>query len=168
MALQSGSVVDYPGLERTYKDTPTYRLYQAQDGEWFFLAVGNQSFWRKLCQAIGHPEMANDPRFGSWLARRDNGDELMTLLEDTFASKPRAEWLQILADHDIPAAGTQTMLDFMKDRLIKEKTIDPGDFHRILVTDSPEEATEVITRNATEQFGLNYGPRVKRRWWFWE
>ena len=115
MALQSGSVVDYPGLERTYKETPTYRIYQAQDGKWLFLAVGNQSFWRKLCQAIGHPEMANDPRFGSWLARRDNGDELMTLLEETFASRPCAEWLRILAEHDIPAAGTQTMLDFMKD-----------------------------------------------------
>jgi glutaryl-CoA transferase len=115
MALQSGSVVDYPGLERTYKETPTYRIYQAQDGEWLFLAVGNQSFWRKLCQAIGHPEMADDPRFGSWLARRDNGDQLMTLLEETFASKPRDVWLRILAEHDIPAAGTQTMLDFMKD-----------------------------------------------------
>jgi glutaryl-CoA transferase len=115
MALQSGSVVDYPGLERTHKETPTYRIYQAQDGEWLFLAVGNQSFWRKLCQAIGHPEMANDPRFGSWLARRDNGEELMTLLEETFASKPRDVWLRILAEHDIPAAGTQTMLDFMKD-----------------------------------------------------
>ncbi len=89
MALQSGSVVDYPGLERVYRETPTYRIYQAQDGEWLFLAVGNQSFFRKLCQAIGRPEMADDPRFGSWLARRDNGAELMTLLEETFASKPR-------------------------------------------------------------------------------
>jgi crotonobetainyl-CoA:carnitine CoA-transferase CaiB-like acyl-CoA transferase len=118
MALQSGSVVDYPGLERSYKETPTYRIYQAQDGEWLFLAVGNQSFWRKLCQAIGHPEMADDPRFGSWLARRDNGDQLMTLLEETFASKPRDVWLRILAEHDIPAAGTQTMRDFMKDPVV--------------------------------------------------
>src|SRR5262247_3630398 len=39
MALQSGSVVDYPGLERSYKETPTYRIYQAQDGKWLFLAV---------------------------------------------------------------------------------------------------------------------------------
>ena len=115
MALQSGSVVDYPGRETVYRDTPTYRIYQAQDGEWFFLAVGNQSFWRKLCQAIGHPEMGDDPRFGSWLARRDNGDDLMTQLEETFASRPRAEWLRILAEHDIPAAGTQTIHDFMRD-----------------------------------------------------
>ena len=31
-----GSVVDYPGRETVYRDTPTYRIYQAQDGEWFF------------------------------------------------------------------------------------------------------------------------------------
>jgi crotonobetainyl-CoA:carnitine CoA-transferase CaiB-like acyl-CoA transferase len=39
----------------------------------------------------------------------------MTQLEETFASKPRAEWLRILAEHDIPAAGTQSIHDFMRD-----------------------------------------------------
>ena len=39
LALQSGLVVDYPGHEVVYRDTPTYRLYQAGDGESFFLAV---------------------------------------------------------------------------------------------------------------------------------
>jgi uncharacterized protein (TIGR00730 family) len=62
----------------------------------------------------------------------------------------------------------QPLLDFMESRLLKEKTIDSGDYHRLLVTDSPEEATEAITRSATEQFGLTPGARIKRRWWFWE
>ena len=39
LALQSGLVVDYPGHEVVYRNTPTYRLYQAGDGESFFLAV---------------------------------------------------------------------------------------------------------------------------------
>jgi crotonobetainyl-CoA:carnitine CoA-transferase CaiB-like acyl-CoA transferase len=115
LALQSGSVVDYPGREVVYRDTPTYRLYQAGDGQWFFLACGNQSFWTKLCTALGRPEMAQDPRFGSWVARRDNADALTPLMEDAFASKPRDEWLSILAEHDIPAAPTQPIRDFMRD-----------------------------------------------------
>jgi crotonobetainyl-CoA:carnitine CoA-transferase CaiB-like acyl-CoA transferase len=115
LALQSGSVLDYAGRETTYRDTATYRLYRAGDGEWLFLAVGNQSFWQKLCVAIGRPDMADDPRFGSWLSRRDHGDALTGLLEATFASRPRAEWLRILAEHDIPAAGTQTLQEFMRD-----------------------------------------------------
>jgi crotonobetainyl-CoA:carnitine CoA-transferase CaiB-like acyl-CoA transferase len=115
LALQSGNVVDYPGREVVYRDTPTYRLYQAGDGQWFFLACGNQSFWAKLCTALGRPELAKDPRFGSWFARRDNSDALTPLIEEAFASKPRDEWLKILAEHDIPAAPTQPIRDFMRD-----------------------------------------------------
>jgi crotonobetainyl-CoA:carnitine CoA-transferase CaiB-like acyl-CoA transferase len=116
LALQSGNVVDYPGRgEAVYRDTPTYRLYQAGDGEWFFLACGNQSFWVKLCTALGRPDLAHDPRFGSWLSRRDNADALTPLLEEAFASRPRDEWLSILAKHDIPAAPIQTIRQFMTD-----------------------------------------------------
>jgi crotonobetainyl-CoA:carnitine CoA-transferase CaiB-like acyl-CoA transferase len=115
LALQSGNVVDYPGREVVYRDTPTYRLYRAGDGQWFFLACGNQSFWVKLCTALGRPELAQDSRFGSWLARRDNADALTPLLEKAFASRSRDEWLRVLAEHDIPAAPTQPIRQFMSD-----------------------------------------------------
>ena len=115
LALQSGLVVDYPGHEVIYRNTPTYRLYQAGDGESFFLAVGNQSFWVKLCKVIGREDLAQDPRFGSWVARRDNAEALMPLLESAFASKPAAEWVRILTDNDIPAALTQSLQQFMRD-----------------------------------------------------
>ena len=90
-------------------------MYQAGDGGWFFLACGNQSFWAKLCKALGREDLVDDPRFGSWLARRDNADALTPLLEAAFKSKPRDEWLKILAEYDIPAAGTQPLRDFMRD-----------------------------------------------------
>ena len=115
LALQSGLVVDDPGHEVIYRNTPTYRLYQAGDGESFFLAVGNQSFWVKLCKVIGREDLAQDPRFGSWMARRDNAEALMPLLESAFASKPAAEWVRILTDNDIPAALTQSLQQFMRD-----------------------------------------------------
>ena len=115
LALQSGLVVDYPGHEVVYRNTPTYRLYQAGDGESFFLAVGNQSFWVKLCKVVGREDLAQDPRFGSWVARRDNAEALMPLLESAFASRPAAEWVRILTDNDIPAALTQSLQQFMRD-----------------------------------------------------
>lgn len=39
---------------------------------------------------------------------------------------------------------------------------------RIFVTDSAEEAVESIKQTAMRQFGLTYGPRMKRRWYLWE
>jgi formyl-CoA transferase len=115
LALQSGSVVDYPGKPTFLRETPTYRLYQAGDGQWFFLACGNQAFWAKLCKAIGRHEMTDDPRFGSWLLRGDNRDALMPILEAAFATRSREEWLKILSEHDIPSAPVQSLQEFMRD-----------------------------------------------------
>ena len=115
LALQSGSVVDDPGKPTFLRETPTYRLYQAGDREWFFLACGNQSFWAKLCKAVGRPDMTDDPRFGSWLLRGENRDTLMPILESIFATKSRSEWLAILTDHDIPCAPVQSLPEFMRD-----------------------------------------------------
>ncbi|HEY1269661.1 MAG TPA: TIGR00730 family Rossman fold protein, partial [Candidatus Binatia bacterium] len=61
------------------------------------------------------------------------------------------------------------LLDFMRDRLIKEGTIDRADTDRIVVTDSPEDAVKSITEIALGRFGLSYqAPRFKRRWILWE
>jgi len=115
LALQSGLVVDFPGRQTVYRETPTYRLYRTGDGQWVFLACGNQSFWVKLCKAIGQPQLADDPRFASWLSRRDHGETLTPILEATFASRPCDEWLRVLGEHDIPAARTGSLQDFMQD-----------------------------------------------------
>src|SRR5262249_12388713 len=62
----------------------------------------------------------------------------------------------------------QPFLDFLKSRLIVERTIDPIDFDRLTVTDSPEEAVTSVTDIALHRFGLTYGPKLKRRWYLGE
>ncbi len=112
LALQSGIAVDYPGKPSLLRDNPTYRLYQAGDGQWFFLACGNQTFWVKLCKALGLEDLADDPRFGSWILRLQNNEALLPLLETRFREKSRAEWLAVLDQHDIPAAPVQSWMDY--------------------------------------------------------
>ncbi len=118
LALQSGNVVDYDGKQQLARDNPTYRLYQAGDGEWFFLACGNQTFWVKLCRALALDDLAHDPRFASWLLRLDNREALLPLLDARFRSESRAHWLAVLAKHDIPAAPVQTLAQFMEDAAV--------------------------------------------------
>jgi len=60
------------------------------------------------------------------------------------------------------------LIDFMSERLVKEKTIDQIDLDRLIVTDSAREAIEAITEVAKRRFGLTYGARMKRRWIFGE
>ena len=119
LALQSGSVLDYPGKPVFARENPTYRLYEAGDGEWFFLACGNQSFWGKLTTALGLEHLRDDARFAGWLLRLEHSNELLPILIDTFKSKPRAAWIEILAAHDIPAAPVQPLADFMNDPAVR-------------------------------------------------
>ena len=51
-------------------------------------------------------------------------------------------------------------MDYLRDTLLKQHTIDAEDIDRLIVTDSPREAVEVIRARATEEFGLAYGPRL--------
>jgi predicted Rossmann-fold nucleotide-binding protein len=57
---------------------------------------------------------------------------------------------------------------FVRNRLLVEGTIDPGDEQRLQLTDSPEEAVEWVTSVAMRRFGLTYGPQVRRRWYLGE
>src|SRR6476659_7705941 len=60
------------------------------------------------------------------------------------------------------------LLDFLSQHLVEEKTIDQADVDRLIVTDSPRDAVALITEIAMGQFGLSYGSRIKRRWYFGE
>jgi uncharacterized protein (TIGR00730 family) len=60
------------------------------------------------------------------------------------------------------------LTDFVRNRLLVEGTIDPGDEQRLQVTDSPEEAVELVAGVAMRRFGLSYGPQARRRWYLGE
>jgi len=60
------------------------------------------------------------------------------------------------------------LLEFMSERMIKAQAIDQADVDRFIVTDSAQEAVGAITEVAKRRFGLTYGSRMKRRWFFGE
>jgi uncharacterized protein (TIGR00730 family) len=62
----------------------------------------------------------------------------------------------------------QPLLEFLTDRMVKNRSIDEADLQRLIVTDSAEEAVRAITEVAKRRFHLTYGSRLKRRWLFGE
>ena len=76
---------------------PLWNYYQCQDGKW--LALGNNRpvlYWPFVCQALGIQDLENDPRFESAEKRVENCEELISILDEVFITKSRAEWLTIL------------------------------------------------------------------------
>lgn len=58
----------------------------------------------------------------------------------------------------------QPLVDFIDKRLVAFGTVDPADARRIHLTDSVDEAVNMVTGTALQQFGLTYGPRLRPRW----
>lgn len=77
-----------------------YRLYEAERG-WVYLACPLPKEWTKLCEAVGRPELSDDPRFATASVRRDNDSELAVELAAVFASAPAAHWERLLTDADL-------------------------------------------------------------------
>ncbi len=55
------------------------------------------------------------------------------------------------------------LLDFLSGTLVREGAIDQGDFERLIVTDSAEEAVEHIREGAIPKIGLHYVERARQR-----
>ena len=64
--------------------------------------------WPDLCRALGHPELAADPRFADIDARRRNARACVAALEAIFASRDLDDWRRALADFAGEWAVVQT------------------------------------------------------------
>jgi uncharacterized protein (TIGR00730 family) len=60
------------------------------------------------------------------------------------------------------------LMDFLRDRMVAEGTIEQADLDRIVLTDSPAEAVEMIRDVGLARFSLSYGLRPRPRWILWE
>ena len=60
------------------------------------------------------------------------------------------------------------LLEFMRERLVAYGTIDQADYDRIIVTDSPDRAMTHIAHAAVHEFGFEWRPPVKPRWYLGE
>ena len=68
------------------------------------VAIFVEKFWAALCEVVGLPEMAKDPRFASAAARLAHRDECNRLLGEKFAGRTQAEWIAALWQREIPSA----------------------------------------------------------------
>jgi len=50
------------------------------DDRWVVIVVSTDEEWQALCQVIGEPEWSQDPRFSTFLGRKENEDELDSLI----------------------------------------------------------------------------------------
>jgi crotonobetainyl-CoA:carnitine CoA-transferase CaiB-like acyl-CoA transferase len=80
-----------------------FQNFASADG-WLVVACPKQKFWTRLCEVIGRPELAADPRFRGFAERLSHRDALLEILDAEFRARSTDDWLEALANAGVPCA----------------------------------------------------------------
>ncbi|MFC1886526.1 CoA transferase, partial [Thermodesulfobacteriota bacterium] len=113
---------DTPRTERKNAPNPLWNHYACKDGTWIVLAMLQADRqWPALCKALEIGHLEKDPRFATMEARRENCQEIISIMNNIFPGKTAREWQNILKEAgDIICAPVQTIYDLPKDRQVLE------------------------------------------------
>jgi len=87
-----------------------YQTFAASDAP-LAVAGGNDAIFRRLCAALGRPELADDERFRTNRERVAHRGELIPELAAVFATRPADEWVATLAEAGVPAGKVRGVLE---------------------------------------------------------
>lgn len=74
--------------------------YPTRDGH-VMVAAYTSKRWPALCNVLGKPELAKDPRFDTNEKRVENRAGLREILEPLFRTRSTPEWINLLDDSDV-------------------------------------------------------------------
>ena len=91
-------------------------LYRTRDDRWLqLLVVRDDRMWGTLCEAIGRPDLAADPRFTDREERKTRALELVQELMPVFAARTYDDWERILSTTGIPFGVIGRVADVVDD-----------------------------------------------------
>ena len=117
----SGRGVPEP-LGSAHRMNAPYQAIRCADG---YITVGgaNDRIFRRLCDALGHPEWADDPDHRDDEHRVRNRVALVARIEAVMASRPRAHWLALFEGRDIPCGPINNYEEVMADPHIRAREL---------------------------------------------
>lgn len=105
-----------PSVDSRTTRMPIFNDYQTKDGKRLMLTNPNPDvYWPRACNALGHSELINDPKYQSVEQVMEHSSELVALFDRTFATKTLDEWGRILDEHGVIWAPVQELTDVIRD-----------------------------------------------------
>ncbi|MEK8128021.1 CoA transferase [Paenibacillus filicis] len=126
-----------------------YQGYRGSDQP-FVIAAGNDKLWREVCEAVGEPELAADPRFVTQTLRARHQKELAALLQRVFIQHTAAEWLEEFDRRGVPCAPINTFADILNDPVVA----DSGLLHEL---ELPNRTTTTTVGYPVKLSGYDFG-----------
>jgi crotonobetainyl-CoA:carnitine CoA-transferase CaiB-like acyl-CoA transferase len=102
---RSGSIL--PGIAPS-------NVYSCKDGE-YMIGANKDSLWKRLAVAMGRPELGDDPRYATHLARGEQQTELDDLINAWTATLTVDEVDALMTAHSIPAGRVYRAPEMLAD-----------------------------------------------------
>ena len=180
------SILDSAVVEYTYKGNISkpngnadlsispFDSFKAKDGM-YILACGSDKFFRKFCEVMEQPELADDTRFATNSARVQNHNSLLKpIIEEWSSHKTLDELEELIAGAGIPFGRIQNVKDLCEMDVIKQRNMlweidDPFLGEKITVPgtpikmhgcdDAPQRPAPMIGQHTAELLGELLGTK---------
>jgi crotonobetainyl-CoA:carnitine CoA-transferase CaiB-like acyl-CoA transferase len=106
-AYAAGGVVPFR-MGNSHPSLFPYEPLATGDGD-MIITAGNDTQFSKLCNVVGAPELADDPRFAKARDRNANRELLRPLLVERLKQRPAAEWFPELIAAGVPCGPINTV-----------------------------------------------------------
>jgi formyl-CoA transferase len=128
LAVQESTIPDYdvggvvrgPSGTRLEGIAPS-NIYPTADGTWVVIAANQDTVFRRLCQAMGQPELATDERFVNHVARGRHQDELDKIIGDWAAVRQPADIIATLGAAGVISGPINTVAEVVEDPQLRAR-----------------------------------------------
>jgi formyl-CoA transferase len=112
--------VALPRTGNEFRIAAPARVYRCRDGS-LMAGVVLDAHWRRLAALVGRPELADDPRYATTLARIERRAEVDRVLADWIAPRLLAEALEALRAAGLPAAPVRSYAEAAADPHVRAR-----------------------------------------------
>jgi len=147
MYLAAGEVPNRMG--NAHPNIVPYQVFATRDTH-LILAVGNDGQFKRLCDLLGRPELAEDERFATNRARVAHRSEIINILAKIIRQKSTDEWVPLIESQGIPCGRINRIDQALDEAQVKHRNMRTQVVHQGLgeidILASPIRMSETPTR----------------------
>jgi formyl-CoA transferase len=115
-------------------------IFESSDGKRIVIAANADNVFRRLCAAIGRPELADDPRFATHIARGENQEEIEGIIAEWSRARTAAEIDSVMNEAGVICGPIYTIADIFEDQQFR--------------------ARDMLIKHVDPEFGEYVGPGI--------
>ncbi|MGH8599101.1 MAG: CaiB/BaiF CoA transferase family protein [Burkholderiales bacterium] len=116
LALQSARLIRAEGepldVNRDMRSGGITGLHPTRSGS-LYISANTPHFWAALCELVGLPELASDPRYATVRKRAEHAGEIVPRIRDALSERTALEWETLFGER-VPCAAVRQVEDMFE------------------------------------------------------